>query len=243
MRSTLLHTLRPVLRTVTAVAAVALLAGLSSPALAQDDLPFTVEGGVTFTTDYVFRGISQTDENPAVQGSLGIATESGISAGIWGSNVYFGGGDEAHVELDYSLAFANSAAGFDYSVGVYYYTYPGVDSDLDYDYVEFGASIGYAIDMVTPSAVFYYSPDFFGTVDDSYYLGAGLSFQVAENVALYGNIGQQFYDDEDGDDVLDWNVGVTVTLAGVDFDLRYTEADLDIDAADGRVVLSASAGF
>jgi len=83
----------------------ALIGGLALPAQAEE---FSLGGTATFTTDYIFRGISNTNQNPAVQASLD-ATYGIFYAGIWGSNVDFGGSvppgpvgiDLATVEIDY----------------------------------------------------------------------------------------------------------------------------------------------
>ena len=48
---------------------------------------------VTATTDYDFRGITQTAQDPAIQGSIDLATDPGFYAGVWASNVDFGPGD------------------------------------------------------------------------------------------------------------------------------------------------------
>ena len=71
-------------------------------ALAEDGSPFSANVG--FTTDYIFRGISQTSGNPAVQGGIDYAHASGLYAGVWGSNVSwisdFNAGVSSSPELD-----------------------------------------------------------------------------------------------------------------------------------------------
>ena len=61
----------------------------------------TISGSATLTSDYRFRGVSQSDEGMAVQGGFTISHESGLYAGTWGSNLAgwgtFGG---ANMELD-----------------------------------------------------------------------------------------------------------------------------------------------
>ena len=56
--------------------ALLLATATATPALAQDTAPtgpFTIESGVTLTSDYRFRGISQTSEDPAIQASVNIS--------------------------------------------------------------------------------------------------------------------------------------------------------------------------
>lgn len=90
----------------------------------------TLSANVGFTTDYVFRGISQTSGNPAIQGGIDYGHSSGLYAGIWGSNVSwitdFGATGSASLELDTYFGFRNSLASeFSYDVGFIRYNYPG----------------------------------------------------------------------------------------------------------------------
>lgn len=52
-----------------------------------DDKAFTYSGNVTLTSDYILRGVSQTQHRPAIQGGLEIDHACDLHAGIWGSNV------------------------------------------------------------------------------------------------------------------------------------------------------------
>lgn len=89
----------------------------------------TVTANVGFTTDYIFRGISQTSGNPAVQGGIDYAHASGLYAGVWGSNISwisdFNAGVSSSLELDTYFGFRNSLADdFSYDVGFVRYNYP-----------------------------------------------------------------------------------------------------------------------
>jgi uncharacterized protein (TIGR02001 family) len=106
-----------------------LLAALVAPgvALAEEASPFSANVG--FTTDYIFRGISQTSGNPAVQGGIDFAHDSGLYAGVWGSNISwisdFNAGVSSSLELDTYFGFRNSfAEDFGYDVGFVRYNYP-----------------------------------------------------------------------------------------------------------------------
>ena len=79
-------------------------------------------GSVAFTTDYKFRGISQTSANAAVQGSLTATHDSGAYATVWGSSVdSLTGGSE----MDFLLGYSAAAGDITYDVGVMRYSYPG----------------------------------------------------------------------------------------------------------------------
>lgn len=109
-----------------------ILAALAAPgiAIAGEASPFSANIGLT--TDYIFRGISQTSHNPAIQGGIDYAHSSGLYAGIWASNVSWisdsgaAAAGSASMELDTYFGFRNSLAeDFTYDVGFLRYNYPG----------------------------------------------------------------------------------------------------------------------
>lgn len=115
-----------------------ILAALAVPSVAMaadaPASPHTVTANVGFTTDYIWRGISQTSHNPAVQGGIDYSHTSGLYAGVWGSNVSWisdsgaiaAGTGNATMELDTYFGFRNSFAGdFTYDVGFIRYNYLG----------------------------------------------------------------------------------------------------------------------
>src|SRR5690606_29403731 len=121
---------------------------------AQDKppIPGTLSANVALTSEYFFRGISQTDDAPALQGGLDyeveIARPVSLYLGVWGSNVDFNepaGVDGATLELDvYGGVKGNIGdTGLSWSTGFIYYSYPGADSSLNYDFWELQASLGY----------------------------------------------------------------------------------------------------
>ena len=113
---------------------IAALVMMASAAAAHAE--FT--GTLAATTDYNWRGITQTAQDPALQGSLDFSTEMGLHGGAWASNVDFGGGDP-NVEIDLYAGWGGGET-FPWDVGVVYYTYPGA-SDLNF--TEFYGSLGW----------------------------------------------------------------------------------------------------
>ena len=127
---------------------------VSLPAFAaEESIPGDFSTTIGFVSEYSFRGISQSDEHPALQGSVDWSHESGVYAGIWGSNVDFNDGDEASVEADIYAGYSGELEGFTYDIGAIYYAYPGADSDLDYDFVEAALSAGYDFDSAHPASI------------------------------------------------------------------------------------------
>ncbi len=207
---------------------------------------FNISGNAGLVTDYVFRGISQSDEGPAVQGGFDVTHSSGFYAGVWGSNVDFNDGDEASVEIDYYLGYSNEFQGFNYDLGVLYYSYPGAESDLDYDFVEFSGALGYDFDVAALSGSINYSPDFFGSTGDAFYYAAALDVPLPYDLSFTAHAGHQTIDE--GTDYTDWSLGLGYAIAGFDLSLAYYDTDLDEpdECADGcseRVVFGVSRSF
>ena len=111
------------------------------------------ESNVALSSDYIWRGMTQTAEEPAISGGFDIAGESGLYFGTWASNVEFG--DGAALELDWYAGYASELDnGFSYDIGYLAYTYPGEDSlDFEEIYVGFGYSyFGYTFSSGQDSA-------------------------------------------------------------------------------------------
>ncbi|RYY04737.1 MAG: hypothetical protein EON55_29220, partial [Alphaproteobacteria bacterium] len=109
---------------------------LAVPAAAQDTAPpkpVTVSGNVAIVSDYRFRGVSQSDEEIAVQGGVTLTHESGFYGGFWGSNLAgwgtFGG---ANLELDVIGGYKRPLAGGTVDVGLTWYMYPGGAANTDF---------------------------------------------------------------------------------------------------------------
>jgi uncharacterized protein (TIGR02001 family) len=107
-----------------------ILAALAVPGVAMaEDSPFS--GNVSLTTDYLYRGVTQTDHRGAIQGGFDYANPNGVYAGVWGSNISWlqDGGSYtagASLELDTYAGYRNSfAEDFSYDVGFLRYNYSG----------------------------------------------------------------------------------------------------------------------
>lgn len=214
------------------------------------DLPGQFSGTVTGASQYIFRGITQSDEAPAIQGSLDWNHDSGVYLGTWGSNVDFNDGDESSVEIDVYGGVNFSASGFDFGVGLIHYMYPGADSSLDYDYTEVTASVGRDFGVASATGSFFYSPDYFAGSGDSYYYNLALSAPITAlpgGLTFNAAVGHQSIDDEAAygtPDYVDWNVGLGATVEGFDLSLSYKDTDLSrtecADGCDGAVIFTIS---
>src|SRR5262245_8155981 len=85
-----------------------------------------VSSTITATSDYDFRGITQSAKDPAIQASLDFAMDSGWYIGAWASNVDFGDAADVNYEVDLYTGFSGSTGegGLGWDVGIVAYTYP-----------------------------------------------------------------------------------------------------------------------
>ena len=240
----------------------------AAPAFAEEDGGWLADsnfsGNVAITSDYVWRGISQTDRNWAIQGGLDYAAPVGLYVGTWASNVSFGGG----IEMDFYGGFANELEmGLSYDVGANYYAYPKAhDGETELNFYEVYLKLGYALPAmgsVEPSVGvgYSYSPDFFGEDGSSHYLNGSLSLTLPAGFSLSGEVGYLDVegdettgdggglDGDDGFDYVHYRVGAGYSFKGLDFDLSYhamNEKDFAEDysgfskAGDGKVVFTVS---
>ncbi|MGV3578439.1 TorF family putative porin [Brevundimonas sp.] len=196
---------------------------------------------VGIASDYVFRGVSQTDEDPAFQAGVDVSFGSGFYVGAWGSNVDFG--DDTDAEFDVYGGYRTELGGFGVDVGVISYLYAGEPSGAEYNYVEYKAAISRAVGPVTAGAAVYYSDDFFGADDEATYIEGNLAFAPADKWTVSGAVGKQWLDVSD--DYVTWNAGVAYALSDAyTLDVRYHDTDVDnVDIYDGRVVATLKAFF
>ena len=98
-----------------------------------------VSANVAFASDYVWRGMTQSD-GPAIQGGFDFEAESGFYAGIWGSNVNFN--DGAGSELDYYFGYGFSVGDLGIDIGYVAFDYPKNETGLDFEEIVLGFSLG-----------------------------------------------------------------------------------------------------
>jgi uncharacterized protein (TIGR02001 family) len=190
-------------------------------------------------TDYVFRGVTQNDFKPAVQGGLDYAFgDSGFYVGGWASTVDFGDAVASDVELDTYVGY-NVDAGekVNLDARLVRYTYLGTASGLDLNYNEFIGAAKFN-DMITLSVG--YAPDYFGINNETQlYVGLAGSFEVADQVNVTAGVGHTNFDTLT--DYTDWNVGINRQFKYINLGLNYYDTNLSGKASD-QFVLSISFG-
>ena len=213
-----------------AALATALLAGAT---VAQADME--ISGNVALTSDYKFRGISQSNEDIAVQGGFDLGWDNGIYIGTWASSVDFDvssadGGLNGSLELDYYVGWASDIgdSGFGIDVGYLYYDYPG-DDGLEGDYQELYGSLSWN-DLAVGVA---YSDDYYAETDTFWYYYADYSLGINDTFTIDFHVGYNDVEKNGGflssdeDSFIDYSVGVTASWLAVDWTLAYVGTDLD----------------
>lgn len=222
-----------------------------TPVLADDSalsVPGSFSANVALTSDYVFRGISQSNEEPTIQGGFDWAHDSGLYAGVWASGVDF---TDATTEMDAYGGVSGSVDDLTWDLGAIYYYYPGADDTLNYDFWELAAAVGYDFDLLQASLSVNYSPDYFASSGDSWYPALYLTAGLPKGFTLDGHIAHQWIDDNAAfgvEDYTDWSIGLGYNLAGFDLSLKYIDTDLSepSECADGcgaRAVFTVSKSF
>lgn len=206
------------------------------------------EGGldVSFTlgvaSDYVFRGVSQTDEGGQVFGSVDVG--GGIYyAGVWASNVDFSPGDtDTNVEVDVYGGVTPEYAGWSFDFAAIYYAYLNQPTEsAELGYFEAKAAASRALGPATVGGAFYFSPEYFGETGRAYYYEANGAFTFNDRISVSGALGRQVLDELDDADYTTWNIGATLAVTdNVGIDVRYHDTDADDfgDLYEERVVAS-----
>lgn len=234
---------------------MALVVG-AAPARGQEEqgtLKDWLSGNVAVISDYTFRGISQTLEEPAIQGGIDLAHPSGVYLGTWASSVNFGEdlstGPRAHMELDVYGGFRPTVLGTALDLGAIYYAYPGADGGRGYNFAELGLGASRTVAGLGTGLQLKYSPDFFASSGEAVYYGGSLSVPVSL-VTVSGSLGRQRIDNNAAfgtPDYTDWGIGLGVEVAGFNLSGRYLGTSMGegecfsgSELCESRVVVSIS---
>ncbi len=207
-------------------AAFLLTTMLSSTAWAGDGLPGDLSGNVALTSNYVFRGITQTDDGPAIQGGFDY-TQGMFYAGTWASSVDFG--DDTTMELDLYAGLTPTYNMLSFDFGVIYYAYPDSPelATGEQNFIEVYGGVSAPVGPFEVGGSVAYSPDFYGEIGGAFYYQATLRMDLSEatgieGLSIDGSYGaSQFEDGLLGDDYEDYSIGISVTALGLDIGARF----------------------
>jgi uncharacterized protein (TIGR02001 family) len=229
---------------------------------------FTINGSATLVSDYRFRGISQTNLQPAIQGSITVTHSSGLYATVWSSSTsgyvtYSGTGSQ---EIDLIAGFKKTYSGVTFDAGVLYYVYPrsrpGGDRSKA-DFFEPYADIAYTYGPVTAKVTVNYAPKqkalsldqgqsgLFKN-NDNVYLAGDLSASIPKTpLGLTAHVGHTWGPSwlALGKEYTDYGFGATLTYKQLVFGVSYVDTDGEFTLANGKnaarsgVVVSLGVSF
>jgi uncharacterized protein (TIGR02001 family) len=253
--------------TVATLIAVSALPSLAQTTPAAPEPEFTVTGNLGVFSDYRFRGISQTNKRPAIQGGIDLNTKWGLYAGNWNSNVDSAAYSGSSIEMDFYGGWKTSWEGFGFDVGALYYYYPGsgANNTLKIDNTELyiGSSWG-PISLKYSYAV----SDFFGVpgTKGAYYVLLSGAHDFGNGFGINGSVGYQGglkngdpgysscvteFDGQVSCSITDYKLQGTYTIDGWVFGLAYVSTNRDIrgwtdpskNISNGTAVLSVTKSF
>ncbi|MEQ1533383.1 MAG: hypothetical protein HOO97_09940 [Sideroxydans sp.] len=211
---------------------VALASAFSLPALADD---LTVSSNVSLVSDYLYRGISQTGTNPAIQGGFDLSHASGLYAGVWGSSISTlgdAGITASGTEIDTYAGFKGAAADVGYDVGFLRYNYPGTyGTATKADTNELYGAVSYSI---VSAKLSYALGDTFGVskAKGTTYLELNASYPIADTgIAVGAHYGKQTFKGATADGLADspsysdYKLNVTKDFSGYVVGLAFSSTD------------------
>ena len=219
-----------------------------SSADSQNMLPdgFSTSASVALTTDYIYRGISQTMNDAAIQGSFDIEHESGLYVGAWASNVEFGGSENA--EIDAYAGFKNeidlAGTGLSYDIGWLHYEYPS-NSSLNYNEIYFGLGVS-PVENLDLGIIYFHDVGVENKVGN-YYVDMSAGYALGDllwDTNIVTHLGH--FDRQAGaSDYWDWKIGINKDFGDFNFEVAYFDTDdgASGDDADARAVATVSASF
>lgn len=238
---------------------ILLFAGFAAaPAIAADAAPaspHTVTGNFGLTTDYIFRGITQTQHTPAVQGGFDYNHSSGIYLGAWASNVSWvkegGFKNNSSLEVDLYGGYKGAVGDVGYDLGVITYNYPGDQisgaTKPDTTEVYIGGSWKY-VSLKYSYAVSDYFIGWGGVgglgvsankkTKGSDYVDLSVSYPMTDTLSLLAHYGHQKVENYGAASYDDWKLGVSKDFGYGTVTLAYTDTNGKLkDSAANNVYL------
>jgi uncharacterized protein (TIGR02001 family) len=227
---------------------------VAAPAPVAEARKLVVTFNLDGTSDYVFRGVSQTDNDPTIQGGADLSYGI-IYAGVWASGLDFGddptvSGSEAQVEVDWyggiKPTWQSPFGPMNLDFGVIYYSYPGAnDFAGNLDYVELKAGYSWSVlhPSLTTGTTVYWSPDYFASTGSVWTIETMAAWTLPK-VAVFtpvinGVLGWQRGNASDGyfwnvigtdNEYYYWNAGLNLAVDNISFDFRYWDTNVGGDA-------------
>lgn len=205
---------------------------------------FSVTGSASILSQYRLRGISQSDEDMAVQGAITVSHSSGFYVGTWASNLAgFGTFGGSNMELDLIGGYTTTLGETTLDGGLIWYFYPGTSG---HDYGEIYASVSHPIGPVKAKvgANYAFKQSSIGDADNLWVYG-DLSLPVPGTpISVRGHLG---YTEGKGSifsgprgHYLDYGVGADLSWNALTFGISYVGTDIDRTEADAYYSLAGA---
>ena len=168
---------------------------VGTAAMAQTKAPepdYTLSYNVGVTTDYRYRGLSQSHLKPALQGGADFAHKSGVYLGAWASTIHWikDAGGSGNVELDLYGGYKGTVGDLGYDVGVLTYQYPSNKLAVNANTTELYGALTFG--LVTAKYSHSVTNLFgFANSKNSSYLEAAASFDLGNGYSVAPHIGYQ----------------------------------------------------
>ena len=206
---------------------------LATGMLAAETSEVGVSANMAITSNYVWRGMTQTKNSPAIQGGIDL-DYNGIYAGVWGSNIEFGDA-KASLEADVYVGYTNEIEGFSYDVGFVNYMYPNQSDELNFGETYIG--LGYDFGVASVGAKYSLAVD---TADNDYDLD-NWELTASAPLAMEFSIDVTYGDyDEVGAYYL---VGLNKSVGKFDFTVAYTAMNHDNADTEDNFVATVGTSF
>jgi len=199
---------------------------------------YTVTGNMTLASEYIYRGIGQTNRKAAIQGGVDYAHVSGFYAGLWASNISTLSdatpGVSASIEMDFYGGYKGSYKDISYDIGALQYYYPGsfpVANYTDPDTLELYASAGWKWFTLKYSRAV---SNTFGFADSkgSDYIDLTGNFDLGQGITLSAHVGHQKIKNNGAASYTDWKLGLSKEYAGLTWGLAYVDTDAEGDPGE-----------
>ncbi len=225
-------------RACLAIAAALTLAAPFAASAQENESPYS--WNVTAVSDYLFRGVSQTDEKPTLQAGFTYTSPVGLYAGVWGSGVDFGPGDPS-TEVDYQIGYGvDVTPRVNFDALLNRYTYLGA-SELNYNELITTTTLDETYKLTVA-----YTNDVWNSSTDGWYW-PGRQLGPAEGLHPECQRRPQHLRGRHRQDYTDWNVGVERQFGLFNVGLGYygtdgNGRDNSGKLAHSRVMLSVAVG-
>lgn len=216
------------------IKSLTLMTALAGSAVAAPSWAGEWSANAAMTNNYIWRGLTQTENEAAVQGGIDYAADNGFYVGTWASNVNYGAGDAYSYEHDIYAGFAFNTGDISWDVGYLYYNY---DKEANFDFGEVYGSVGYGGFSATLSLLANTEADEAPGQDfgfgEAYYLSLDYGFVIGNGVEVGLHLGQH---DGDFAEAFNGNDGsyldYSVSFAKEGFAFTITDTDVEGGAAE-----------